>query len=242
MANTKSTKLRDTSQTAAHYKKLAAYDMKAIDRAVQKQSIGLLATLPEKCLSIGLALYSAGHPPQESLHWFDQAVSHSIRLLEIDNYHLFAYTTLASDLELFPAAYLAGRGNEMIEAYRRCTFEKQAQPRVEGLIAQLCAVLNDEPLHQLLSTTEDLKRNAKEWLVLPPLFSAVASHAQPAFNDALINFLTGYWMKVVRANDDTYYVGDWCLLATALCSKMQVIPNLPDSAKKFVAEDLVYLG
>jgi hypothetical protein len=241
MEKSKETSPRDPAKPVSYYRKVAASDKKALDRATKKDTVGSLISVPGYCLRVGLALYCTSDPVDECLQWFDEAVSMKLRFLEKKAYSFIGYATLVEDLDLYPAGSLVGRASELVAAYRRCIFERASPPRVEGLMDQLCAVLTDEPIKQQSSTLEDLKNNAKEWLVLPPLFKAVGQREEKAFANTLADFLSLYWTKVVRGGKADNYVGERSLLAAAVCKKMGMIPELPDKVKQYIPVDLIGL-
>ena len=231
---------RDPLKPPAFFRKVIAEERTALEREVKKGVAAVMRPVPRRCLQIAMAHYSAGDSIQECLRWLDQAATYKVMFFEKRQYQLGGYGDLIENLETLSAASLAGRGPELVDAYRRCKLQSQPVPRYAGLINQAFAVFKREPVKQINTEMEDLKKHGKDLATLAPLFKSVSDRDARAFAAALDNFLSVCWSKQVKGVERMEeYTGKWSILSAAVSKLMGGVPSLPDKTRPYVPADLV---
>jgi len=234
---TKAAAMRDETTTLADYEATIDSETRRLEN---EQAHEIFVHAPVRCLRIALATYSTGGKPADCLKWIDRGCDYKLRFFAKKNFAFPGYGQLLEDFEFLPTSSLVGRADEMIDGFRRCRFEKDPVPRVRGLINQLSAVLKGEPVVETKPETDDLKKNGKPLLTLPPVLRAVSKHDAAAFAKSL-----GEYLVKSRARDVKqlarlpFYVGRWSMFAAGMCSVFGGIPALPAAARQYVPIELV---
>lgn len=199
-------------------------------------------TVPGSFIRIASALYSAGETPSASRRALAQAVDYRLKFFEVSGYRLRGYGTLPMDLEVFGGAAIIGRVEELVQAFRRCEFDAPPQPPIAALMKQFCAMWMGEDTTLKPGEAAALKKLAKDWVLLPPAFEAVARKNEDAFGMALAEHLTKAWAKTVRAlAREENYDGRWSMLAGGLCQRIGRVPEMPPAAAQYVPDEILDL-
>lgn len=238
-ANQKSN-ARDSVKTADFFKGVISETKAAIDSEVKTGLATVMLPVPRRCRQIALAHYSANDAIPECVRWFGKATTYKIEYFEKMNYRLGGYGDLMDNLEMLSAASLAGRGAELVDAYRRCQLQSVPVPRARGLINQAFAVFKDEPVRQEKAEMDDLKKNGKDLATLAPLFKAVSDRDATSFAKALDDFLSISWARQVKGIERfPQYSGKWSILSAAVCKLLGGVPELSGKTGVYIPAELV---
>jgi hypothetical protein len=232
-------KARDLVKPPGFFDKVIAGTRASVEDEVKTGIAAVMTPVPNECLRIAMAHYSAGDGIPECQHWLGQAVDYRMEIFKKRDYQLGGWGALIENLETLAAASLVGRGPELVDAYRRCQLQHQPVPRIHGLMDQAFAVFKAEPVEQVKAEMDDLRKNGKELATLAPLFKAVADRSAAGFEKALTAFVLECWTKEVKGSErDAEYSGKWSILAAAVSKIMGGVPKLSKEALPYVPVEL----
>src|SRR5437879_557247 len=174
MKGNQSREPRDPAKLASYYHAFVAREQEAMLAYTKFDNPGLYFSVAPICVRIGGALYSAGAEVSECLHWFGEAATYQRRfLVEGKKFKLGNIGTIDNYLEIYSAAFLAGKSDELIAALKQCTYTETPRPSDMRLLQQFCDFLLRRKVETNEKQVAELKALHERWALLPLLFSAV---------------------------------------------------------------------
>jgi hypothetical protein len=247
MTNDENRTPRDPARPTDYYHAFVAREHEAMLAYTNYDNPALFASVAPKCMRIGVALYSAGEDLSESLGWFEKAADYQTRfLVEGVKFNLAGLGIIDTYFELYSAAFLAGKSDELIGALKKCTYKEDQHPMKVRLLDQFCDLLQGRPVETDEAEVAEIGALKKEWAHLPPLFSAAAAQDGDRMPAALEAYLLKYWgppmereAKRELRSPNPEYSGKWSLLSAAACRIAGGVPDISKKAMSYVPTDFV---
>jgi hypothetical protein len=232
--------LRDPAQTEEGYRNTIAQFTRDLEETVGRGVPRILFRTPPKCCGIAMAHYSAGDPVLESLHWFNEAVNYRLAYHEGVGYRISSMPFFEASFQLLGAAHFVHRAPELVASFRRCEFAEAPRPWELELTRLAWAVFSNEPWPTDSSAEALIKKHAKQLFTAVPLLEATARGDKVRFSSALLDYFEQSWSKLLRGEKPgPQYSGLWNIGAGALCQKIGVHPEFPESIMRYISEDMI---
>ena len=198
------------------------------------------------CVRIGGALYSAGAEVSECLRWFEKAADYQHRfLVDEKKFKLANIGTIDNYLEIYSAAFLAGKSGELIAALEQCSYSETPPPLEMKLLTQFCDFLRGGKIDTDEKQLAELKALHERWGVLPLVLSTVSKKDAPGARAALDDYLANHWgppiektAKKALKSPSAEFWGRWSFFSAAACKILEVVPDLGSRAKSYVPTEL----
>jgi hypothetical protein len=238
---------RDPTRPAEYYEAGLLQLQEAAKAYTQYNNPILFASVAPKYVRMGVTLYSAGAPAADCLRFFDDAAEFQVRFLaEGKQYQLGGKGGIDNYLELYSAAHLAQRSDDLITVLKKCSYAEPDDAVVSRLIDQFCDVLQGRPVQIDDAQIAKLKTLDARVALLPRLFAGI-SKKDAAGVMALEEYLVKHWgpalEKVAKKelkSAKPEYAGKWCLLAAAMCKRLGKVPQLSIKALSYLPVELVF--
>jgi hypothetical protein len=237
---------RDATKPVEYYRAFIAAKEQAMQYNLGKGLPQLFGTVSRYCLQIASASYSAGESAEECGRWLAQSADYQRRFLaEGRQYKLGGIGDQDEHIERFFGAYLVGKAADLVEAFRRSTFQEFSLYE-KALMHPLWELLKGEPVTEEPAESADLRKKLKSYVCLPRLFQAVSRKDSSTFASLLGEYLETCWAPAVEKyakaaikSKEPDYMGKWCFLSAGVCRMMGTIPELPKNTGQYIPLDLV---
>lgn len=246
MSASEATAPRDGARPTEHYHAFVAREQEAMSAYTSYDNPALFGSVAPKCVRIGLGLYSAGSPVSECVEWFGRAATYQHRFMAEGAKFSPRSAIIDEYLEIYSAAFLAGKSGELVEALKKSTYGVGADPAMVRLLDQFCDLLQDRPVETSAAQAEELASLHKPWAYLPPLFSAASTGDAGAAASALDDYLLRYWgpqmereAKRALKSPQPEYWGRWSLFSAACCRMLGHVPEVSKKAGTYIPVELV---
>ena len=246
MSTSETKTVRDQTKPADYYRAFIARELEAMQAYTSYNNPALFRSVAPKCVRIGLALYSAGADVSECFEWFGKAADYQTRFIaEGTKFSPEGRGSIDDYLEIYSAAFLAGRSKELLAALQRCTYTEPGHPVIVRLLDQFITLLRGGRVEASTAEAADAAAAKKEWGSLPALFDAASDHDIEAAGPALDAYLVKSWSPMIEReakralkSPTPDYWGKWSLLSAAVCRIVGGVANVSKKASSYIPSEL----